>query len=101
MVFPTDCHIPAIHFLIELGPCSARCPSWSLVYTRAPASVGTGTRVCTALPADARLGMLPTREALLRHSSAPVSPLLELSPQAIYISMFLTDMKIETFFWSY
>lgn len=57
--------------------------------------------MCTASPTDARLGKLLTREALLQPS--PEHPslsalLLELSPQAIYINMFLTDMKIETFF---
>lgn len=77
------------------------CLSLSLVYTQAPASVGMGTRVYMASPTDVRLGVFPTREALLQPSSKHPSLsalLLELGPQAIYINMFLTDMKID-FFW--
>lgn len=50
---------------------------------------------------DARLSVFPTREALLQPSSEHPSLsalLLELGPQAIYINMFLTDMKIDFFF---
>lgn len=79
-----------------MGPCRAPIPSMSSAHS----SSHSGSRARAASPRGAWLGVSHHRASPQPSSARPSlsALLLELGPQAIYINMFVTDMKIETFF---